>query len=276
MRYLIFIILSVLFWSCEQTVYNNPGYQLVFVDEFRGESIDESKWNFEIGTGCQYGENLNGWGNFEDQYYKSENASIVDNDFLQIEAKEELVVYSDDCGSNQIKNYTSARLNTRNKFDFTYGKVEASIKFDRAVGLWHAFWMLPTFPQETWPNSGEIDILEFANREGEYFYAGTLHHSGPLIGTNYSYPNESYFNSFHLYSIEWDLSTIKWYVDDVLVQTITRTSNATLDNNWPFDTEFHMILNTAVGGTLGGPPSLSNQSQYMLVDYVKVYQKLSE
>ena len=143
------------------------------------------------------------------------------------------------------------------------------------AGLWHAFWMLPSFPQEIWPYSGEIDILEFANREGEYFYAGTMHHTGPLIGTDFPYQNENYFNFFHVYSIEWDLSTIKWYVDDVLIQNVVRTSSSVLDDNWPFDKEFHLILNTAVGGTLGGPPNLADQSHFMLVDYVRVYQKIS-
>ena len=275
MKYISYIYLAILLWSCEQTVYDNPEYTLVFEDNFRSESIDEFKWNFEIGTGCQYGPNLNGWGNFEDQYYKKENASIVDNDFLQIEAKEENVLYSDACGFNQTKNYTSARINTKNKFDFTYGKVEASIKFDKSIGLWHAFWMLPSFPQEIWPYSGEIDIFEFANKKGNYFYGSTLHHTGPLIGTNIPYSNDSYFNSFHKYTIEWNLSTIEWYVDDVLIQTVVRTSSSVLDDNWPFDKEFHLILNTAVGGTLGGPPNLANQSHFMLVDYVRVYQKIS-
>ena len=86
---------------------------------------------------------------------------------------------------------------------------------------------------------------------------------------------DSYFNSFHKYTIEWNLSTIEWYVDDVLIQTVVRTSSSVLDDNWPFDKEFHLILNTAVGGTLGGPPNLANQSQFMLVDYVRVYQKIS-
>ena len=86
---------------------------------------------------------------------------------------------------------------------------------------------------------------------------------------------ENYFNSFHVYSIEWDLSTIKWYVDDVLIQNVVRTSSTVLDDNWPFDKEFHLILNTAVGGTLGGPPNLADQSHFMLVDYVRVYQKIS-
>jgi beta-glucanase (GH16 family) len=275
MKYLSYISIAILLWSCEQTVYNNPGYTLVFEDNFQGESIDETKWNFEIGTGCQYGPNLNGWGNFEDQYYKKENASIVDNDFLQIESKEEYVLYSDACGANQSKNYTSARLNTRNKFDFTYGKVEASIKLDNAVGIWHAFWMLPSFPQEIWPFSGEIDILEFANQNNKIFYAGTLHHTGPLIGSDIPFTNLNYFNDFHTYSVEWDLSTIKWYVDDALIQTVVRTSNSVLDDNWPFDKEFHIILNTAVGGTLGGTPNLNGELHHMQVDYVRVYQKIN-
>ena len=275
MRYLIYIIFPLIFWSCEQTGYDNPDYQLVFSDEFRGESIDKSVWNFEIGTGCQYGVNLDGWGNFENQYYLSENASIVNNEYLQIEAKEDTVYFTHCNGSFQTREYTSARLNTKNKFDFIYGKIEASIKTDLRQGIWHAFWMLPSFPTVSWPYSGELDILELSYRDQNVFYAGTLHHSGAPIGASYDYSNNtSYFDDFHLYTLEWDRASIKWYVDDVLVNTITRSSNATLDNNWPFDKEFHLILNSAVGGTLGGTPDFSGQPQYMIVDYIKVYQKI--
>ena len=277
MKHLSYILLLLLLWSCEQTVYDNPGYALVFEDNFRSESIDESKWNFEIGTGCQYGVNLNGWGNEEEQYYTKENATIVDNDFLQIESKSDTTFYSDNCGANQFRYFTSSRLNSKNKFDFTYGKVEASIKIDNAVGIWHAFWMLPTFPQVSWPMSGEIDIFEFANNGiGDPLYSGTLHHSGPYIDENIPYgDNFNYFNDFHTYTLEWDLSSVKWYVDDVLIQNISRSSNALLDANWPFDKEFHLILNTAVGGTLGGTPNLNGESHFMTVDYVRVYQKIS-
>jgi beta-glucanase (GH16 family) len=137
--------------------------------------------------------------------------------------------------------------------------------------------MLPSFPTVSWPYSGELDILELSYRDQNVFYAGTLHHSGAPIGASYDYSNNtSYFDDFHLYTLEWDRASIKWYVDDVLVNTITRSSNATLDNNWPFDKEFHLILNSAVGGTLGGTPDFGGQPQYMMVDYVKVYQKIMD
>lgn len=274
MKYLIYIFILLAFLSCEQTEYKNPGYTLVFEDNFQADDIDESKWNFEIGTGCQYGVNLDGWGNFEDQYYRQENATIIENDFLQIEAKRDTVFYSD-CGPSQVKYYSSARLNTKNKFDFTYGKVEASIKIGTTAGVWHAFWMLPTYPQSNWPMSGEIDIFELSNNEN-ILYSTTLHHTtvGTYIQEQIDFPDQSYFEDFHLYTIEWDISTIKWYVDDVLVQSIYRSSNSILDANWPFDTEFHLILNTAVGGTLGGTPDFNGESQYMHVDYVRVYQKI--
>jgi len=278
MKHLIYLIFPFVLWSCEQTVYNNPDYQLVFVDEFQSENIDESVWNFEIGTGCQYGVNLDGWGNFEKQYYKPENASIVDNDFLQIESKEELVTFTHCDGSVQTRNYSSARINTKTNFDFTYGKVEASIKMDIKNGAWHAFWMLPSYPQSNWPTSGEIDIVELASNQNTILYSGTMHFAGPnQLGGNISYGNDiTFFDDFHLYTLELDLSSVKWYIDDELFYSVNRSAYSALDANWPFNTEFHLILNTAVGGNFGGTPEFNGQSQFMLVDYVKVYQKLSE
>ena len=274
MRYLIYIIIPVVFWSCEQTEYSNPDYQLVFKDDFNGSTIDESKWNFEIGTGCQYGENLEGWGNFEQQYYTKENATIQDT-VLQIEAKQQLFSFTHCNGQIQTREYTSARLNTKNKFDFKYGKVEASIKMDIKNGAWHAFWMLPSFPQTSWPYSGEIDIVELSTNDGDVFFEGTIHHTGSLIGNPISYDDNTFFDDFHLYTLEWDMSTIKWYIDGILFHSVTKSSNAVLEANWPFSSEFHLILNTAVGGSLGGTPQFAGQSQHMWVDYVKVYQKSS-
>lgn len=275
MKYLIYIIIPFVFFSCEQTEYNNPDYRLVFEDNFNEETINENKWNFEIGTGCQYGVNLDGWGNFENQYYTKQNASIQDT-VLQIEAKQELYSFTHCNGQIQTREYTSARLNTKNKFDFTYGKIEASIKMNLKNGAWHAFWMLPSYPQSSWPYSGEIDIVELSSKENDVLFAGTIHHSGPLIGNSISYPNDNYFDDFHLYTFEWDRSNLRWYIDDVLFHSVTKSSTAMLDANWPFNSEFHIILNTAVGGTLGGTPQFDGQSQYMWVDYVKVYQKIND
>jgi len=274
MKHFCYILILLFLWSCEQTLYVDPGYTLVFKDDFQGNSIDTTKWTFEEGTGCQYGINLEGWGNFEEQYYQAQNAKIVNNDYLQIEAKEEVVSFTHCNGSIQERNYTSARLNTKNKFDFTYGKIEASIKMDLSIGAWHAFWMLPSYPQVSWPVSGEIDIIELSYKDEQIFYSGTLHYSGPYLSNSYEVPAHSFFNDFHLYTLEWDRSSIKWYIDNELFHTVSRTTNTILDNNWPFNKEFHLILNTAVGGALGGEPSFNGQPQYMLVDYIKVYQKL--
>ncbi|MGC6469649.1 MAG: glycoside hydrolase family 16 protein [Flavobacteriales bacterium] len=276
MRYIIYLLVPVFFWSCEQTEFVNTGYRLVFEDNFNGETIDESVWNFETGTGCQYGVYLDGWGNSELQYYKKENATIQDT-VLQIEAKEELVTFTHCNGQIQTRNYSSTRMNSKNKFDFIYGKIEASIKMDIKNGAWHAFWMLPSYPQQTWPDSGELDIVELSSRDGSIFFAGTMHHSGPQLGNEIDYNNDlGFFDDFHLYTLEWDRSSVRWYIDNELFHTVTKSSLSSLEENWPFSSEFHLILNTAVGGNLGGTPEFEGQSQYMLVDYVKVYQKISQ
>ena len=124
---------------------DSQSYTLVWSDEFNGTEIDESKWNFETGNGNW------GWGNGEHQYYRQDNAFIEDG-ILVIEARNEAF------GGF---NYTSTRMQTRNKGDWLYGKVKARIRVPSAGGTWPAFWMMPTNSvYGGWPNSGEIDILE--------------------------------------------------------------------------------------------------------------------
>ncbi len=278
MKQLLLIFIAALFiTSCEQTQFTDLEYTLVWQDEFQESSINENNWNFDLGTGCESG--LYGWGNNESQYYQKENASIVSNDYLQIEARDEYFAYEDCNGNSNETFYTSAKVHTKEKFDFTYGRIEASIKMDPTRGLWHAFWMLPSFSNSYWPKSGEVDIMEnYTNSEGvkklinnlifelgSFNASVTENDSISILG--------SYFDEFHTYSIEWDRASFSWFIDGVYLRTVYKKDSEALENSWPFNESFHLILNTAIGGNLGGDVINVNSPQYMLVDYVRVYQK---
>ena len=255
-------LFSVLLLGCHQSDPIVKESRLVWSDEFDGDALDKSKWEVMLGDGSAYG--LWRWGNNEEQYYREENIS-VQNGKLRIKAiKEEVGDYK----------YTSARLRSLGNGDFKYGKIEASIRMDVTAGLWHAFWMLPSNPVDVWPKSGEIDIMEyvgntpeevlytvhFANRYGEHDYIGNVDYIA--IDGN-----------FHTYAVEWDENKIVWYRDDLETYSVLRT-NERLAITWPFDAKFHLLLNVAVGGNLGGQID-DNQLQFprfMEVDYVRVYQ----
>jgi beta-glucanase (GH16 family) len=236
---------------------------LVWEDNFSGNSLDMAKWTPQIGDGCP---SLCGWGNNELQYYREENA-VVSGGTLKIIAKEETFGGRD---------YTSARLRTINKGDFAYGRFEASIKMPFGQGIWPAFWMLSTDePYGFWPQSGEIDIVELLGQETDLVHA-TIHY-GPPWPNNQSTTAQYRLNSgdfndgFHEYAIEWDEEEIRWYLDDILYST--KTVSDVSPSNWPFDHEFHMLLNMAVGGNYPGDPDASTTfPQTMEVDYVRVYE----
>jgi beta-glucanase (GH16 family) len=236
---------------------------LVWSDDFSGSSLDLTKWQPQIGDGCAEG--ICGWGNGELQYYKAENA-VVSGGMLQIIAKRERV---------QSKAYTSARIRTRNLADFTYGRMEARIKLPGGAGLWPAFWMLSTDePYGGWPQSGEIDIMEFISAKPDHVF-GTIHYGDPYPNNQfqgkdfYLYDGTNFTDDFHEYAIEWSPGEIRWYVDDILYSVKTPADIAPF--NWPFDHNFHFILNTAVGGTLGGTVDNGIFPATMFVDYVRVY-----
>ena len=249
--------------GCKQSDPPENFKVLVWSDEFDGTEIDESKWEVQLGTGGSVGLFL--WGNNEAQFYRKENLS-VENGMLRIRSQRE---------NFQGMEYTSARIRSLNKGDFKYGRVEARIRMDNVGGLWHAFWMLPSNPAETWPISGEIDIMEyvgnmpnsilhyihFANTEGNHQFKGV---DVPLTTAN---------SQFHVYAVEWDQTEIVWYIDDEVTQRIMR-DDPDVGPTWPFDAKFHILLNTAVGGNLGG--NINTQGliapKYMDVDYVRVYQ----
>ena len=247
-------------------------YQLVFADEFNGTALDTQVWEYMIGNGQNYG--LAGWGNNESQYYTSLPSNInVSGGTLNIIARQQ---------SYMGYNYTSARIRTINNLDFTYGKVEASMKLPSTQGIWPAFWMLPTnSPYGGWAAGGEIDIMESVNIADTIH--GTIHYGGQwpnntLSGGTYS-PGTDFSQGFHTYTMEWEPNTIRWYVDGNLYRSLSRSnwfsSNAPGNDRAPFDNAFHLLFNCAVGGNWPGYPNGSSTfPQQFQIDWVRVYQRV--
>ncbi len=247
--------------SCDQDCGYVPelSYSLVWSDEFEGENIDQSKWNFEIGNGNW------GWGNGEHQYYRQENAFIEDGKLI-IEALNE---------SYAGYNYTSSRMTTKNKGDWLYGKMEARIKVPRAGGTWPAFWMMPTNSiYGGWPNSGEIDIMEHYGCNPGDVHA-TVHNNifnwnGGAPPTSYS-TSTSAFIDFHDYEVEWTEDELKFFVDGLHIGSYYNENSGW--QQWPYNQEFYIILNLAIGSHF--MPCATEDSQFPQryeIDYVRVYQ----
>ncbi len=246
-------------------------HKLVWSDEFSGpdgSSPDSSKWTYDIGG--------NGWGNNELEYYtnRTQNAQIMGGN-LVITAQQEAYAGAD----GVTRNYTSARLKTQRLFSQAYGRFEARIKIPAGQGMWPAFWMLGNdITSVGWPKCGEIDIMENIGKE-----PGTVH--GSLHGPSTSAPTsdlsapfslpagQNFAGDFHLYAVEWEPGTIRFYVDTNLYATFT-SSQWPAGGAWVFDHPFFIILNVAVGGNWpGSPDSTTVFPQQMLVDYVRVYTK---
>ena len=250
LKQITFVFLLLLF---SQTQVFSQNWQLVWSDEFTsGISAD---WAFETGTGS------GGWGNNELEYYRPENA-YVQNGQLVIVAKHE---------SYGGASYTSARLKTQGKKSWKYGKIEARISVPVFSGVWPAFWMLgDNISSVGWPACGEMDIMETVNTENRNY--GTAHWSA-TDGSHASYGNNiaENMNAFHVYSIEWSATTIKWFVDGVQyhIMDITNGVNGTSE----FQNNFFILLNMAIGGQWPGF-NIDNGAfpAYMYVDYVRVYQ----
>jgi beta-glucanase (GH16 family) len=230
---------------------NAQNYQLVWADEFTNGISDA--WTFEIGTGN------NGWGNNELQFYRAENAAVVDG-MLEITAKAE------NFGG---MNYTSTRMKTQCGRSFQYGRVEARIKMPSFTGSWPAFWMLGDyFPRVGWPRCGEIDIMEHVNTDPNVH--GTIHwfNNGHVFFGG-STPID--VTEFHVYSVEWDETGIRWFVDGNLYH-VANTTNGINDTN-EFHHSYFLILNMAIGGNWPGfTVDASALPATMYVDYVRVYQ----
>jgi beta-glucanase (GH16 family) len=221
-------------------------------EEFNTDGApDPSKWGYDIGA--------NGWGNAELEYYtdRPENA-IVKGGVLKITAKKE---------NYKGSSYTSARLLSKNKFAFTYGRVEVRAKLPAGVGTWPAIWMLGSNSDTVhWPQCGEIDIMEHRGKELNKIF-GTLHYPGHSGGNGNGSTTfiSNATTEFHIYGLDWSPESIRIYVDGRLYHTVANADSL------PFNHDFFFILNVAMGGGFTGPVDPAFTQASMEVDYVRVY-----
>jgi beta-glucanase (GH16 family) len=243
-------------------------WQLVWSDEFNYAGLpDSAKWKYDTGG--------HGWGNKELQFYtqgRKENAR-VEKGSLIIEARRD---------NWKGHEYTSARLVSKGKGDWTYGRFEARAKLPTGKGTWPAIWMLPTgWKYGSWPNSGEIDIMEQVGYEPHVVHSSVHtknynHNIGTHKTAKTNLPTAT--NEFNVYAVEWTPEEIRGYVNDKHYFTFKneRLTNSSADfRQWPFDQPFHLLLNIAVGGTWGGTHGVDRNiwPQRMEIDYVRVYQQ---
>ena len=262
MRKLAILTALILIGACYTNHCFAQAQKLVWADEFNGSGLpDKSKWGYDTGG--------HGWGNNELQYYtqgRKENAR-VEKGMLVIEARKEAI---------GKQSYSSARLISKNKGDWKYGKIEVRAKLPQGRGVWPAIWMLPTdWKYGDWPGSGEIDIMEFVGYSPDTVY-GTVHTElfNHVKGTQRSkglfMPDQG--KEFHVYAIEWTEKEIRFLIDGHQYHSFE--NNLQGPGAWPFDQRFHLLLNIAVGGNWGGKNGVDDSifPQQMLIDYVRVYQ----
>ena len=241
------------------TPLSYPNYTLVWNDEFDGTALSND-WGYDIGTGSW------GWGNNELEYYRTENA-VVDSGVLTITAKQE------NFGG---QSYTSSRIKTQGLQSFKYGRIDIRAALPYGQGIWPALWMLgDNFTSAGWPNCGEIDIMELIGG-GSYnnrTVHGTIHWDNN--GTYASFSGHNSLSSgvfaeeFHVFSIIWNSSSIKWLRDDIQYHQAD-INPAQLSE---FHQNFFLIFNVAVGGNWPGSPDATTIfPQKMYVDYVRVFQ----
>lgn len=244
-------------------------WQLVWQDEFEGSSLNFQQWEIEV--------NAFGGGNHELQIYTDRAENVrVENGHLVIEARR------DNHGiSGTTREFSSGRIRSKRRGDWTYGRFEIRAKLPAGQGLWPAIWMLPTDEQYGgWANSGEIDIMEFKGQEPQTYW-GTLHYGAPWpanvhTGDTIKLSAGSFTDAFHDFAIEWEEGVIRWYVDGKLWQTQTKWNSDGHEFPAPFDQPFHLVLNMAVGGGFVGQPAGDTPfPAQMLVDHVRVYQRPS-
>ncbi len=242
-------------------------WQLVWADEFDGAKLDYTKWAVE--------ENAHGGGNGEQQFLVDRPENVrVENGNLILEARKETFE-----AAGQKRDYSSGRIRTKHRADWTFCRVEVKAKLPTGRGIWPAIWMLPTRDKYGgWAASGEIDIMELVGHEPNTVH-GTLHYGSKWpknvhTGKPYVLAQGTFADDFHVFAMEWEHGVIRWYVDGALTQTQTQWQSDGGPFPAPFDQPFHLILNVSVGGQWPGPPDAKTIfPQRMLVDYIRVYQR---
>jgi beta-glucanase (GH16 family) len=252
--------------SDDTSVDPTESWILTMADEFdgaEGTPPNPAIWAYDIGG--------NGWGNGQLEFdtNRVENVSLDGQGNLRIVAREESFMGND---------YTSARIKTENLFEQEYGRFEARIKLPAGQGIWPAFWMLGAdFDEVGWPETGEIDIMEFRGQQPNLVY-GSLHGPGysgaePISGTFRLPDGETFADDFHVFAVDWDPGQIRHWVDSEVYQIIT-TDRVSGRGKWVFDHPFFVLLNLAVGGGFVGPVGRDTEfPAVMLVDYVRIFER---
>lgn len=245
----------------ENSYYFQQGEQLWWNDEFCGNRLDNTAWNYDIGVGK--------WGNNEWQNYtnKTENSFLKDG---------MLVLRAVKSGEGQKEgDYTSARLTTKGKKEISRGRVEVRAKLPGGVGLWPAIWMFGT---KVAPYYSELDIVEYVGCDKNIIY-GAVHTSETLSGTKKVSSNKTVDDvetAFHIYGMNWTNGKIEYYLDNPsnIYLSFTPTDKNSI-NSWPFDHELYLILNIAVGGDWGGMHGVNDLifPREMEIDYVRIFKK---
>ena len=245
------------------------GWNLVWGDEFEGDSIDADNWNHQVEKAGKF--------NGEWQRYTDDVANAyVENGSMVIKAIHE----SDIHGMDQ---YTSARMNTANKQSWKYGKIASRIKLPHGTGMWPAFWMLGANINENggdtpWPQCGEIDILELYGSKDDGVIEANIHYADAdekhayMGEVSYHLKSGKFADDFHIFELEWNEKEITWSVDGDQFASFSLTSKELTE----FHKEFFLLFNIAVGGEWAGrPDDTSVFPQYMFIDWVRVYQEES-
>jgi beta-glucanase (GH16 family) len=262
MKNLFIFLALILTASCSS---NQPGSRkLVWSDEFNVPGLpDETKWSYDtLG-------NADGWGNNEWQNYTARRIenSFIEGGMLHIKAIKE---------SSGGKPFSSARLVTKGRGDWLYGRIEVCAKLPGARGIWPAIWMLPTeWAYGGWPKSGEIDIMEHVGYMPDSVFASVHTESyNHVIRTQrtHGFYLPDLHEKFHVYALEWDSTQIRAFVDEKMYFSFN--NEKTGPKVWPFDRKFHLLLNVAVGGNWGAVNGVDETlfPQEMIVDYVRIYQ----
>lgn len=243
--------------SSGQSTSSSGSWKLVWSDEFDGAALDTTKWSFDVGSDF-------GTGQQDFDTARPENVSVAGG-VLALTARRE---------AYQGASYTSGRIESR-AFAQTYGRFEARMQLPKGQGMWPAFWLLgKNFAEVGWPGCGEIDVVECRGADPTTI-AGSLHGPG---NANYTkgftlHGGASFNDDFHVFAVEWEPGTIRWYVDDALYQTISADA-LPRSQAWVFDHPFFVILDLAVGGQYGGPiDDATPLPQSLKIDYVRVYAK---
>ncbi|WP_461643479.1 family 16 glycosylhydrolase [Labilibaculum euxinus] len=234
---------------------------LVWSDEFDGTSVNTDYWTFETGAG--------GWGNNELQNYTNgDNAEVTDG---------KLIITAKKVNDDKVAgSYTSTRLISKGKKEFTYGRYEIRAKLPSGTGIWPAIWMLGSnLNTAGWPACGEIDIMEYVGYQPDVVHA-TVHTTAGSgsNGDGRSVTLTTAEEEFHIYGLLWDETEMVFYIDTPDNVTHTYAPSTKTASNWPFNEDQFFILNVAVGGNWGGAQGIDNAifPQSMEIDYVRVYQ----